>query len=375
MKVTPLRLGLAAALVLIGGLVVAWSGLFNVAASGGHWRPTAWFLHYVMQQSVATHSAGIEAPPLDDTAMVQRGAGHFATACAPCHGAPGEPQSPVVLSMTPPPPSLIEKVPTWEDAELFWILQEGIIYSGMPAWPTQARPDEVWSVVAFLRRLPTLDADGYERLARGEVRDAPGAVNTGPALTAGQGDAADPMLAPCARCHGRDGAGGAPGAFPRLTGQSEAYLAAALRAYKSGQRASGIMQHAAVGLSEPQIAALARHYAGATAPPVVPAADPALVARGREIAERGVPAAGVPACASCHAPAAVTRNSAYPSLAGQDARYLEQQLALWQEGVRGGSPYAPIMTAVGRRLSDEDRRAVTAWYASLPPEQQVAGTR
>lgn len=373
MKVTPLRLVLLTATAGVLGLAYAWSGLFNVAASTGHWRLTGWFLHYVMQQSVATHSIGIEAPPLDDVAMIRRGAGHFATGCAPCHGAPGEKQSQVVLSMTPHPPSLTEKVPTWEDRELFWILQEGVKYSGMPSWPTQVRPDEVWSVVAFLRQLPTLDEAGYERLALGEVADAPAAEATADARLVGLGDPMDPVLADCARCHGRDGIGGPPGAFPRLTGQSETYLLASLRAYKAGTRASGIMQHAAAGLSEPQMSALARHYARATVSSAPPAeVDEALVARGLTVAEGGVPTDGVPACGSCHSPTAVTRNPAYPSLAGQDPRYLEQQLALWSEGVRGGSPYAPLMTVVGERLAEADRRAVAAYYASLPPEQQVA---
>src|SRR5688500_10415819 len=44
--------------------------------------------------------------------------------------------------------------------------------TGMPAWPAQQRDDEVWAMTAFLRRLPQLDADEYQRLTRGTTTDA-----------------------------------------------------------------------------------------------------------------------------------------------------------------------------------------------------------
>ena len=37
----------------------------------------------------------------------------------------------------------------------------------MPAWAAQQRDDEVWALVAFLRRLPSLDAQSYRALALG----------------------------------------------------------------------------------------------------------------------------------------------------------------------------------------------------------------
>ena len=83
MRLTWTRLLILAVLGLLGGLAFAWSGLFNVGASTGHWAITDWFLHYAMRQSVETHSGGIAAPPLDDPALIDRGAGHYASGCAP----------------------------------------------------------------------------------------------------------------------------------------------------------------------------------------------------------------------------------------------------------------------------------------------------
>lgn len=357
-------------LAVLGGFGVGWSGLVSVAASSGHTAPVGWFLHFVMIRSVEVQSAGIPVPALDDPAQAALGAAHFAGGCAPCHGAPGEPQSSLALAMTPPPPWLEPLIPTWEPEELFWIVQHGIKYSGMPAWATQARPDEVWNVVAFLGRLPGMDAGTYRALALG-----PEAARVVPAGEGGLGDLAqgplEPLLAGCARCHGRDGAGREEGGVPLIGGQNEPYLAASLAAYADGRRASGIMQPLASSLRPEELDALARHYAGQAWPASrAPAAPPDTVARGAEIASAGVPAAGVPACASCHGPRA--RYPHYPEIAGQDAGYLARQLELFRDGSRGGTAFAHIMPGFARRLTDADIEAVAAYYAQARTQAAAA---
>ena len=259
MRLTWRRLLILAAVGLLGGLLFAWSGLLNVGASTGHWAITDWFLHYAMRKSVETHAGGIAAPPLDDPALVHRGAGHYASGCAPCHGAPGQPRSAIALAMTPPPPFLPEKIPEWQPNELFWIVRHGVKFTGMPAWAALARTDEVWAMTAFLLQLPDMQPDAYRALALGEL-----AENYDAGLE-GLADPFEPVLAECARCHGRDGEGRGVGAFPILAGQSEAYLFASLQAYARGQRHSGIMQPAAVPLDDAQMRRLARHYAQAGA--------------------------------------------------------------------------------------------------------------
>lgn len=325
--------GLLAALL---GLVVALSGLVPIAASSGHWAVTEWLLHGTMRRAVQTQSMAIAVPPLDEPGLARRGAGHFATGCAPCHGAPGRAPDAFAAAMTPPPPGLASSVPTWDDAELFTIVRHGVKFTGMPAWPALAREDEVWAMVAFLRRLPELDAEGYDALAGAE----PG----------------------CARCHGTDGAGSA--AFPRLAGQNAAYLLASLEAYAEGRRSSGIMEQAVAGLDAEALQAAAAHYAATEAPA---AEAPPGPEHGATLAREGDPARGIPACATCHGLEAGPRFAAYPVLAGQEAWYLEQQLRLLRAGERGGTAFAPIMQTVAERLSDADIAAVAAHFAGLRP--------
>ena len=67
--------------------------------------------------------------------------------------------------MLPEPPDLAPLISTWTDEQLFEIVQHGVRFTGRPAWPTQERPDEVWSMVAFLRQLPDMDANRYQELS------------------------------------------------------------------------------------------------------------------------------------------------------------------------------------------------------------------
>lgn len=373
--ITPLRAALGALAVAAGVAAFGWSGLFNVAATSGHWEITTVFLRFVMKNSVKTRSMAVETPArLDDPALVARGAGHYAGGCASCHGAPGRPRSPVIAAMTPKAPDLGPRIVEWEPRQLFWIVLNGVKYTGMPGWVSaEQREDEAWAMVAFLLKLPNMSEDTYRRLAMGEESD--GAVGGLVTLAHRAESRAGPrpdVLADCARCHGRDGMGRDGDAFPIIAGQNEDYLYDALAAYAQGDRHSGIMQTAAARLAYSDLAALAEHYAAQPRKTLKTArpADPALVARGENIAREGLRDTGTPACASCHGPQTELRNPAYPKLAGQHASYLEAQLRLWEKehDSRGGGPFAGIMRKIAFEMTEADIKAVAAYYASLPPD-------
>ncbi|MBB3996512.1 c-type cytochrome [Aureimonas pseudogalii] len=431
------RLALVPVVGVVGALAVGWSGLVSIAASSGHFAPVEWFLHWTFENAVDTQSLAISVPEgvdLTDASLVQRAAGHFASGCAPCHGAPGELQSPVVKEMMPWPPRLEGQVGEWKDRELFWIGQHGVKYSGMPAWVSQKRPDEVWAMVAFLRALPTMDAATYGRLALGgrpmETENADPATRAADATTgegaspqtlglSAMGQAGDPALADCARCHGENGRGvGAAGAFPVIAGQSEAYLAETLLAYAAGRRESGIMTPAAGIHDEATLRRLAAHYAAqpasdpaaqhAVPAPVgvaigeehkaraprgtigadAPAAEPTpvgaaavvdhaaangppysvegLMALGRRLAEEGLPTEKIAACDSCHGSAGRGKNALYPYLAGQPEWFIATNLQLWKDDERGGTAMAHVMRPIAINMTQEQIDAVALWYASRP---------
>jgi cytochrome c553 len=217
----------------------------------------------------------------------------------------------------------------------------------------------VWAVVAFLRKISALDAADYRQLAYGDRADV------APALTAPGGQQLpQPVRDVCWRCHGVDGVGRIPGAFPHLAGQRSEYTYASLRAFADGTRYSGIMRLVAANLSDEAMRAAAAHYAAMPAPEGEPAVDSAAIVRGAEIATRGVPGRDIPACAECHGPGDVPRNPMYPRLASQNVPYLESQLGLLKARRRGGSPNVALMHTFVDRLSSEEIRDVTRYYGS-----------
>jgi cytochrome c553 len=357
-------------MLVVGGFLFAWSGLYSVAASRGHWLVLDVVLEFGMRSSVRTHAIGIDVPDLDDPALAERGAGHFQGGCAPCHGAPGRSPSPIVRAMLPEPPDLAASVPSSQPAELFWIVKHGLKYTGMPAWAAQKRDDEVWAVVAFLRRLPQMDAPEYWAAVSLDSRE-----QSTPIRVLAQGGPVRTGLAACSRCHGLDGAGRASGAFPRLDIQSAEYLFAQLQDYAAGARQSGIMQPVAAELEVAEMRRLAEYYSTRRpAPAAAPADSEArLLAIGRTLATAGIPDHGIPACNSCHAQDPALHNPLYPSLGGQHAAFTAQQLALFRSGKRRDTPAAEIMSVIAQRLTAEQIDAVSLYFAGLPPGSVAEG--
>jgi cytochrome c553 len=336
-----LLFGVAA--VLVAALVVL-GGAIPIQASSGHWRATAWVLDLIKRRSVHTYSRLIVPPPVDQPWWIARGAAHYESGCRPCHGSPLSPRPPLMMRMTPHPPELPARMARWDARELFQIVKHGFKFTAMPAWPAPQRADEIWAMVAFLRALPALTPESYRELARGGTTTSDGVS----------------AIERCARCHGTDGMGRG-GDFPVLAGQRPEYLTNALLAYRSGNRHSGFMRPEAAELDDRARAAVVAHFADLprTGEPRAPAT------RGATLVSAGQPSRQVPACRECHGPGATDRNPAYPNLAGQDADYLFEQLVLFSENRRGGSPYAQIMQPIASRLTPAQMRDAADYYASL----------
>lgn len=335
----------------IGGFVVAATGVVPIRASAGHWGATEWFLQFSKRRSVALRALGREGPRLDAAWEVRKGAGHYESGCKPCHGSPDAAVPIFARAMLPPAPELSSRVGLWEPVELAEIVHHGLKFTGMPAWPSQVRVDEVDAVVAFLLELPSMDATHYRRLVFGESGSD-------------QAPSTPSVAASCVRCHGSDGCAGPDAAFPRLAGQRRDYLVNALSAYAAGERHSGVMLPFAAVLQPDELHELADHYSGLPACVGAPAGDPAAVARGRAVAEKGAADRRVPACRDCHDPDGDAHNPAIPSLTAQHSDYLLLQLELFSRGTRGGSEYAHLMDTVVSGLERAEMVDIAAYYGA-----------
>jgi cytochrome c553 len=188
-------------------------------------------------------------------------------------------------------------------------------------------------------------------------------------VAVGAAQAADPQAGAlkadaerCIECHGVEGQGDGHGAasrvrFAKLAGQQPDYLVQQLMAFRNGTRRSDVMQLNVRHLNDADLRDLAAYYA--TRSPM--RADTTAVANSApELVVHGDATRRIAACVSCHNPQAA---SGVPRLAGQDERYLAQQLEDYRSGWRK-APVASGMNEVARRLSDAEIRALAAYLAS-----------
>jgi mono/diheme cytochrome c family protein len=104
------------------------------------------------------------ANPLADSPELQRAARlHFADHCASCHANDGSGDTLVGRGLYPKPPDLrAEHTQKLSDGELFWIIENGVRFTGMPAFggvPGHENGAGSWMLVRFIRHLPQLTRD------------------------------------------------------------------------------------------------------------------------------------------------------------------------------------------------------------------------
>ena len=162
-------IGALAIIVGLAALAFFFGGFFNVAAVEEDHPAVVWALTRVRMASIDRHSAGLKPPmSLDDAAFVQAGAKAFAQrGCANCHGAPGVEWAKLSEGLRTDPPDFKEIVGAREPRELFWVIKNGINMTGMPSFGATGMGDpEIWSVVAFLKKLPDVKEDDFKKWAQ-----------------------------------------------------------------------------------------------------------------------------------------------------------------------------------------------------------------
>ena len=99
-------------------------------------------------------SHGISPRPVDTKASLEAGATHYGLDCTICHGVDGHAQMPAGRWMYPRATDLTsEEVQSYSDQELFWIIKNGIRFTGMPGFGKLETPDHIWDLVNYVRTL------------------------------------------------------------------------------------------------------------------------------------------------------------------------------------------------------------------------------
>lgn len=99
--------------------------------------------------------------------ILAEGREHFADHCASCHGNDGRGQTEIGRNLYPKAPDMwLPETQSLSDGELFYIIENGVRLTGMPAWGT-GKPEDArdsWELVHFIRHLPKITPEELEEM-------------------------------------------------------------------------------------------------------------------------------------------------------------------------------------------------------------------
>lgn len=155
--------GLAAS---VGAIMFAWAGLSaRPEPSAAETALARSARHLLIPRAARRLRNPLSASP----EVLASARAHWADHCASCHGNDGKGGTSLGRNLNPKAPDMTAAA-TQElaDGELFWIIENGIKLTGMPAWGTAAPDDdgESWELVHFVRHLPAITAAELAEMKR-----------------------------------------------------------------------------------------------------------------------------------------------------------------------------------------------------------------
>ena len=97
---------------------------------------------------------------------------HFADHCASCHSNDGRGDTELGRNLFPRAPDMTQEATQEKtDGELYWIIENGIRLTGMPAWGKGGSDDmDTWKLVHFIRHLKHLTPEQLKEMAAANPR-------------------------------------------------------------------------------------------------------------------------------------------------------------------------------------------------------------
>jgi mono/diheme cytochrome c family protein len=164
--------GALAALVLLAVAVAAvvvffvkWTGLSARATPGAVETALARGLR---AWAVPGDYRDLANPVLHNEESIRNGMAHFADHCATCHANDGSGDVDMGRALFPRAPDMrASSTQNLTDGELFYIIEHGVRFTGMPAWSTGTPEGEEasWHLVNFIRHLPNITPAELEEMA------------------------------------------------------------------------------------------------------------------------------------------------------------------------------------------------------------------
>ena len=170
MKIKGLAKTLAWLLTLVfvvGVLAGAYFVTTGVSARPQPGRFETFVARTVREIAIRARVRGLTNPvPVSDD-VIAEGRDHFADHCAICHANDGSGETEMGKGLYPRAPDMrLPATQNLSDAELFYVIENGVRLTGMPGWSTGTKEGETssWRLVHFIRHLPDVTAEDIERM-------------------------------------------------------------------------------------------------------------------------------------------------------------------------------------------------------------------
>jgi mono/diheme cytochrome c family protein len=123
--------------------------------------------HAMRSLAIRARVRDVRNPVPASADVVEEGMEHFADHCAVCHANDGGGNTEMGRGLYPRVPDMrLDATQNLSDAELFYIIENGVRLTGMPGWSTGTKEGETssWHLVHFIRHLPALTGDEVARM-------------------------------------------------------------------------------------------------------------------------------------------------------------------------------------------------------------------
>jgi mono/diheme cytochrome c family protein len=118
--------------------------------------------------AIPASASKLQNPAADTPENLRDARLHFADHCAICHANDGSGDTMMGRNLYPKPPDLrLEQTQKLAGGEIFWIIENGVRFTGMPAFGgAHGSEEDSWKLVRFIRHLPKLTAEERVEMER-----------------------------------------------------------------------------------------------------------------------------------------------------------------------------------------------------------------
>lgn len=160
-------------LVLAAGLWVSGVVPHCCGARQTPSRTEAFLARAFRSFSMPSGARNSKNPFTNSPELLQEASRHFADHCASCHGNDGSGNTEMGRNLYPSAPDMrLAATQQLSDGEIYYIIHNGVRWTGMPAWGEPGDDPDSWKLVLFIRHLPNMAAEELRDMERFNPKSA-----------------------------------------------------------------------------------------------------------------------------------------------------------------------------------------------------------